>query len=98
MQPILIATRCRKSSGRPPRIDENARTLLKKDVKEYPAATVTPTVTAKRRPFLEHITRTHPQRLHTQVVDEAAGLFSRTDAGCLERDEWLRVVSRVMVA
>ncbi len=41
----------RKSPGRPPKIDESARTLLEEDVKERPAATVT-----QRRRFLERLT------------------------------------------
>jgi len=40
-----------KGSGRPPKIDENAKKLLEKDVEERPAATV-----SERRRFLEHIT------------------------------------------
>jgi transposase len=40
-----------KGSGRPPKIDENAKKLLEKDVEERPVATV-----SKRRRFLEHIT------------------------------------------
>ena len=40
-----------KGSGRPPKIDENAKKLLQKDVEERPAATV-----SERRRFLEHIT------------------------------------------
>ena len=39
-----------KGSGRPPKIDENAKKLLEKDVEERPAATV-----SERRRFLEHI-------------------------------------------
>src|SRR5437763_1928626 len=40
-----------KGSGRPPKIDENAKKLLEKDVEERPAATL-----SQRRRFLEHIT------------------------------------------
>ena len=40
-----------KGSGRPAKIDENAKKLLEKDVEERPAATV-----SERRRFLEHIT------------------------------------------
>ncbi len=40
-----------KGSGRPPKIGENAKKLLGKDVEERPAATV-----SQRRRFLEHIT------------------------------------------
>jgi|ERR671938_1828925 transposase len=40
-----------KGSGRPAKIDENAKKLLEKDVEERPAATV-----SDRRCFLEHIT------------------------------------------
>jgi transposase len=37
--------------GRPPKIDQTAEKLLKEDVKERPAATV-----SQRRRFLEHVT------------------------------------------
>jgi transposase len=43
----------RKSPGRPRKTDEKARVLLKKDVEERPAATI-----SQRRHFLEHITST----------------------------------------
>ena len=41
----------RKGGGRPPKIDRTAEKLLKEDVKERPAATV-----SERRRFLEHTT------------------------------------------
>jgi transposase len=41
----------RKSSGRPPKIDENAEKLLEEDIEERPPAAV-----SERRRFLEHIT------------------------------------------
>jgi transposase len=41
----------RKGGGRPPKIDQTAEKLLKEDVKERPAATV-----SERRRFLEHVT------------------------------------------
>ena len=41
----------RKGGGRPPKIDQTAEKLLKEDVKEHPAATV-----SERRRFLEHTT------------------------------------------
>ena len=41
----------RKGGGRPPKIDQTAEKLLKEDVKERPAATV-----SERRRFLEHTT------------------------------------------
>ena len=41
----------RKGGGRPPKIDQTAKKLLKEDVKERPAATV-----SERRRFLEHTT------------------------------------------
>jgi transposase len=41
----------RKGGGRPPKIDPTAEKLLKEDVKERPAATV-----SERRRFLEHVT------------------------------------------
>jgi transposase len=43
--------RPRKSPGRPRKVDEKAQVLLKEDVKERPAATI-----SQRRRFLEHIT------------------------------------------
>ena len=43
----------RSSPGRPRKADEKARLLLRKDVEERPAATV-----SQRRRFLEHITGT----------------------------------------
>ena len=45
--------RPRKSPGRPRKVDEKAQALLKEDVKERPAATI-----SQRRRFLEHITET----------------------------------------
>lgn len=41
----------KKGGGRPPKIDQTAEKLLKEDVKERPAATV-----SERRRFLEHTT------------------------------------------
>ena len=41
----------RKGGGRPPKIDQTAEKLLKEDLKERPAATV-----SERRRFLEHLT------------------------------------------
>jgi transposase len=41
----------KKGTGRPPKIDEAAEKLLKEDVKQRPAATV-----SDRRHFLEHLT------------------------------------------
>ena len=41
----------KKGGGRPPRIDQTAEKLLREDVKERPAATV-----SERRRFLEHTT------------------------------------------
>ncbi len=41
----------KKGSGRPPKLDEAAGKLLKEDIKERPAATV-----SQRRRFLEHLT------------------------------------------
>src|SRR5215207_7855238 len=41
----------KKSSGRPPKIAANIRTLLAEELKERPTATVT-----QRRRFLEHVT------------------------------------------
>ena len=41
----------RKGGGRPPKIDQSAEKLLKVDLKERPAATV-----SERRRFLEHLT------------------------------------------
>jgi transposase len=70
-------------TGRPCKVDKNAQALLKEDVKERPAATI-----SQRRRFLEHITGTDPQRLHRQVADEAAAPFSKKrTVGALERDE-----------
>ena len=43
----------RKSPGRPCLVEEKAQALLKEDVKERPAATI-----SQRRRFLEHITAT----------------------------------------
>ena len=43
----------RKSPGRPPKTGEKARALLRRDVEERPAATI-----SQRRRFLEHITGT----------------------------------------
>jgi transposase len=43
----------KKSPGRPRLVDEKAQGLLKEDVKERPAATI-----SQRRRFLEHITAT----------------------------------------
>ena len=43
----------KKSPGRPRIVDEKAQVLLKEDVKERPAATI-----SQRRRFLEHITGT----------------------------------------
>jgi transposase len=40
-----------KGGGRPPKIDETTKKLLKEDVKEHPASTV-----SERRRFLEHTT------------------------------------------
>ena len=41
----------KKGGGRPPKIDQTAEKLLREDVKERPAATV-----SQRRRFLEHTT------------------------------------------
>lgn len=41
----------KKGGGRPPKIDQTAEKLLREDVKERPAATV-----SERRRFLEHTT------------------------------------------
>src|ERR671914_1786842 len=41
----------RKGGGRPPKTDQSTERLLREDVKERPAATV-----SERRQFLEHIT------------------------------------------
>ncbi len=41
----------KRSPGRPRKVDEKAQVLLKEDVKERPAATI-----SQRRRFLEHIT------------------------------------------
>ena len=41
----------RKGGGRPPKTDQTVEKLLKEDVKEHPAATV-----SQRRRFLEHTT------------------------------------------
>ena len=41
----------KKSPGRPRKVDDKAQALLKKDVKERPAATIN-----QRRRFLEHLT------------------------------------------
>jgi transposase len=43
----------KKSPGRPPKANEEARALLEKDVEERPSATI-----SQRRRFLEHITAT----------------------------------------
>ncbi len=43
----------KKSPGRPRLVDQKAQALLKEDVKERPAATI-----SQRRRFLEHITAT----------------------------------------
>jgi transposase len=43
----------KKSPGRPRIVDQKAQVLLKEDVKECPAATI-----SQRRRFLEHITAT----------------------------------------
>ena len=41
----------KKGSGRPPKVDSNARKLLEEDVKKRPAATI-----SERRRFLEQLT------------------------------------------
>src|SRR5215212_6214604 len=56
------------------KLEQAAQALLKENVKERPAATI-----SQRRRFLEHITATDPKRLHRQAADEAAGLHSKRD-------------------
>lgn len=82
----------RRSPGRPRKADEKTQLLLRKDVEERPAVTI-----SQRRRFLEHIARTDPKRLHRQAADEAAGLHSKRTVGALERTEWLGAAWRVMV-
>ena len=63
-------------TGRPRKLDKGVQDLLKEDVKEHSAATI-----SQRRRFLEHITGTDPKQLHRQAADEAAGLHSKRTWG-----------------
>ena len=83
-----------KGSGRPPKIDENAKKLLEKDVEERPAATV-----SERRRFLEHITGSALSDSTRRTDVEADGLHSKKrSVGAVEREEFLRVAWKTMVA
>ena len=80
--------------GRTRKVDEKAQVLLKEDVKERPAATI-----SQRRRFLEHITGKDLSDATVRRLMKRLGFSQKTDTvGALERDEFLRAAWRVMVA
>ena len=83
----------RKSPGRPRKADEKAQLLLRKDVEERPAATI-----SQRRRFLEHLTGTTLSDSTVRRLMKRMGFSQKKrTVGALERDEWLRAAWRVMV-
>ena len=66
----------RKSPGRPRKADEKAQLLLRKDVEERPAATI-----SQRRRFLEHVTGTTLSDSTVRRLMKRLGYSQKTDCG-----------------
>src|SRR3712207_1317573 len=66
----------KKSPGRPRLVDQKAQVLLKEDVKERPAATI-----SQRRRFLEHITQTDMSDSTVRRLMKRLGFSQKTDSG-----------------
>jgi transposase len=94
---VLLAPR--KAGGRPPKTDQITQELLEEDVKERPAATLSPT---GRRRFLESAPRGQgpAERLYRKAAAlKKLGLSQKTDLlGAVERDEWLKAAWKVTLA
>jgi transposase len=83
----------RKGGGRPPKTDKTTEKLLKEDVKERPAATV-----SERRRLLEHTTGKALSDSNVLRLLKRIGFSQKMDCGAVERDEWLRAAWRATLA